>query len=250
MKTHATASRQWTEDELNQLMLEKDFRLRGLDTSRLDTFVDAAFAFVITLLVISFDELPSNAQELMDAAKRIPAFAASFAVLMMFWRKHRNWSRRYGLENSQTIFCSLMLIFAVLVYVYPLRMLFEGLFSHLSAGYLVTSYQMDTYADARMMFLFYSVGFVAMSLLILGLYMTVLKHKAQLALNDTELRKTKVEVQVSVISILFGGLSVALALAAPDNLITLAGYIYFSLIPCLFLPGYLDEKRFEQAATQ
>ena len=92
MNTHATAGKQWTEAELDSLTVESQFRLRGLEVTRLDTFIDAAFAFVLTLLVISFDEIPSNYAEMMAAVKRIPAFAASFALLMMFWLPHRRWS--------------------------------------------------------------------------------------------------------------------------------------------------------------
>ena len=160
MNTHATAGKQWTETELNSLTVESQFRLRGLEVTRLDTFIDAAFAFVLTLLVISFDEIPSNYAEMMAAAKRIPAFAASFTILMMFWLSHRRWSRRYGLENSKTIWPSLALIFVVLVYVYPLRMIFEGWFSGLSGGYLPTSFSITTYDQVRMLFVFYSAGFL------------------------------------------------------------------------------------------
>ena len=60
MNTHATANKLWTEKELEGLTVEDRFRLRGLEVTRLDTFVDAAFAFVLTLLVISFDAIPSN----------------------------------------------------------------------------------------------------------------------------------------------------------------------------------------------
>ena len=162
MNTHATAGRQWTETELDSLTVETEFRLRGLEVTRLDTFIDAAFAFVLTLLVISFDEIPSNHAEMLAAVKRIPGFAASFAILMMFWLQHRRWSRRYGLENYKTISLSLALIFVVLVYVYPLRMVFEGMFASLSGGYLSPSLRIETYDELRTLFVFYSVGFFAM----------------------------------------------------------------------------------------
>ena len=143
MNTHAAAGRLWTDEALARLTVEKEVRLRGLEVTRLDTFVDAAFAFVLTLLVISFDDIPSDYAEMLAAVKRIPGFAASFAVLMLFWLQHRRWSRRYGLENQSTLLYSLLLIFVMLVYVYPLRMIFEGMFSHLTGGYLSTSYRID-----------------------------------------------------------------------------------------------------------
>ncbi len=165
MTTHAIAGKQWTETELDSLTVENQFRLRGLEVTRLDTFIDAAFAFVLTLLVISFDEIPSTYAEMLAAVKRIPAFAASFAILMSFWLAHRRWSRRYGLENSRTILLSLALVLVVLVYVYPLRTIFESMFSGLSGGYLSSSFRIESTDELRGILVFYSVGFFAMSLL-------------------------------------------------------------------------------------
>ncbi len=242
MNTHATASKQWTETELDSLTVENQFRLRGLEVTRLDTFIDAAFAFVLTLLVISFDEIPSNYTEILAAIKRIPGFAASFAILMMFWLQHRRWSRRYGLENLKTILHSLTLIFVVLVYVYPLRMILEGLFSDLSGGYLSTSFRVETYAELRMIFIFYSIGFFAMSLLISQLYRAAMSSSTLLALNPFELRRTKIDTHTWALAASFGLLSVLLALVLPDAWVAVAGYLYFALFLALRLPSYLDRR--------
>jgi len=248
MNTHATASRRWTKTELDRLTVEKEFRLRGLEVTRLDTFVDAVFAFVLTLLVISFDEIPSNYPEMLAAVRRIPGFAASFAILMMFWLQHRQWSRRYGLENSRTILYSLTLMFVMLVYVYPLRMIFEGMFSNLTGGFLSTSYEIETYNELRMIFVFYSVGFLAMSLLVSQLYRTAMRSSDLLALNQIELRKTRIEMQVWALAAGFGLLSVLLALTLPDALVVAAGYMYFGLFPAMRFPAYLDRRRFADAS--
>ncbi len=248
MNTHATASKRWTEKELDNLAVENQFRLRGLEVTRLDTFVDAAFAFVLTLLVISFDEIPSNIPEMLAAVKRIPGFAASFIVLMMFWLQHRLWSRRYGLENFKTILHSLTLIFVALVYVYPLRMVFEGMFANLTGGFLSTSYQIETYNDLRMIFVFYSVGFLAMSLLVSQLYRTASRNSTLLALNQIERRKTRIEMHVWMLAASFGLLSIFLALILPDAWVLAAGYMYFALIPAMGLPAFLDRRRYAKAS--
>ena len=41
MNPHATAGKQWTETELNSLTVASQFRLRGSEVTRLDTFIDA-----------------------------------------------------------------------------------------------------------------------------------------------------------------------------------------------------------------
>ena len=243
MTTHASAGKQWTDEDLARLTVEDDFRLRGVESTRLDTFIDAAFAFVLTLLVISFDEIPSNFPEMLAAAKRIPGFAASFAVLMMFWLQHRLWSRWYGLENFKTILQSLALIFVMLVYVYPLRMVFEGLFSSITDGYLPTTYTIETYFEIRMIFVFYSTGFLALSLIIWQLFRTSMRSRSSLRLNQIELQKTRNHVHSWGIAAAFGALSILFACFLPNKLVVLAGHMYFALIPAMQLPAYLDRRR-------
>jgi hypothetical protein len=82
-----------TEAAAKELRIERGVRLRGADTSRFDTFVDAAFAFAVTLLLISVDEVPGSYGEFMRALAHVPAFLACFVLLMLFWWGHHSWSR-------------------------------------------------------------------------------------------------------------------------------------------------------------
>lgn len=59
------------------------FRLRGDQTTRIETFTDAAFAFSLTLLVISAAP-PGSFDELRTALAGIPAFLLSATQLMLF----------------------------------------------------------------------------------------------------------------------------------------------------------------------
>jgi hypothetical protein len=60
----------------------KGFRLRGLASTRLENFVDASFAFALTMLVISVNDIPHSMDALLLALRGIPAYAASFALLL------------------------------------------------------------------------------------------------------------------------------------------------------------------------
>ncbi len=242
MTTHATSGKQWTESELASLPVEHEFRLRGLEVSRLDTFIDAAFAFVLTLLVISFDEIPSSFADMVDAMKRIPAFAFSFAALMMFWLAHRRWSRRYGVEDSRTIPLSLVIIFVVLVYVYPLRTISEELFADLSGGYFPSNFRTRNDDESRGILVFFSAGFLTLSLLFNQLYRVTLPHSTSLALNEIELRFTRVNMHAWAVAASFGLVSILLALTVPDSWVPVAGYLYFGLLLAMALPSYLDRR--------
>lgn len=63
---------------------EKLFKWRGGDVSRLEALSDIVYGFALTLLVVSL-EVPSQFSDLEAAIGQIPAFAASFTILVMFW---------------------------------------------------------------------------------------------------------------------------------------------------------------------
>ncbi len=67
---------------------------------RLDNFVDAAFAFALTLLVIAGAEPSFSYSDLIEGIKRVPAFAAGFALIGLFWFVHVSWRRAGGRNDS------------------------------------------------------------------------------------------------------------------------------------------------------
>src|SRR6202011_878624 len=111
-------------DELPRL---NGFRLRGIEMTRLETFIDAAFAFAITMLVIASGQLPDDVDALLNAFKNVPTFVASIAALGAFWHGHWLWSRRYGLEDTTSIVISWGMLVTILIYVYPLKLLFGAM---------------------------------------------------------------------------------------------------------------------------
>ena len=49
--------------------------------TRIETLVDAVFAFVFTMLALSIDEIPKMVSELLDLSQDIPAFLISAAII-------------------------------------------------------------------------------------------------------------------------------------------------------------------------
>ena len=65
---------------------------RSPESQRLDAFVDAAFAFAVSLLIIGGTEPLRSFADLAVALARIPAFVFGFALIALFWLAHRTWS--------------------------------------------------------------------------------------------------------------------------------------------------------------
>ena len=204
------------------------FRLRGLETTRLETFVDAAFAFAVTLLVISIDAVPTSVSQLLLVLEDVPAFALSFLQLALFWYAHWTWSRRYGLEDFTSVVLSLALVFVVLVYVYPLRVMFSLLVAWISGGELGRAALQD-FSELNLVFLIYGIGFCLMSLVIALLYHHALRTADALELDDLEVLETRGEREVMLILATVGAASLLLAVMVPPGPLALPGWIYMAI---------------------
>lgn len=169
---------------------DKDgFLLRGEEVTRLEAFVDASFAFAMTLLVIFFNELPDTVAELRDALWRVPTFALSFVLLSTFWLGHNRWSRRFGLEDATTTVLSLAFVLVVLVFVYPLRMVLSAFLNTISGGALPSELGIDpgnVVGDMMTAFIVYGFGVGLLSLVLWLLNRHSLRHADDLALEPRE----------------------------------------------------------------
>lgn len=206
------------------------FLERGAAVTRLEAFVDAAFAFAVTLMVISLDAIPSSIPAMIDALKGVPAFAASFAQIMLFWSAHATWSRRYGLDDGKSQRLSMVLVFLVLVYVYPLKILFGNFFAWISRGWLPAAADLQTLDDLRGMFVIYGIAFATMSWCVASLYRHALACADRLALSPDEIAWTRAEVvrwhYTIAIALLSIGLAFALPARIPPWMLGLPGMVY------------------------
>ena len=198
---------------------------------------------MLTLLVISFDEIPEDFAAMVEAIKRIPAFAVSFWLLMMFWLQHRAWSRRYGLENARSLLLSLSLIFTVLVYVFPLRTVIASMFAQLTGGRLPADFSVNSWDELRGLFLFYSTGFIAMCGIMWLLVREALAAADDLLLCEEERVRTRRDRNVWALCVAIGFASILIASFAPDPWVPAAGYVFWIIAVALPLLGMRSRRR-------
>ncbi len=210
---------------------ETETKYRGQHMTRIETFVAAAFAFCLTMLVISVDHIPNNFDEFIVAAKNIPAFAASFAVITWIWFEHAHWCRRFGLEDGISVFLSCVLVFLVLIYVYPLRIMMQSLFAFISDGFFPFGLEFTDFWQLRFMFSFYALGFMALCATFIFLFRHTLAKAELLGLSRTE----KTELTADTLSWMGTGIvatvSLFFALVLPLNWVSLSGFVYFMIFP-------------------
>jgi uncharacterized membrane protein len=192
------------------------FRNRGADISRVEGFADCAFGFAVTLLVVSLD-VPRTFSGLVAALEGIPAFALSFAILAWIWYTQYRFFRKYGLEDATTVLLTLVLLFVVLCYIYPLKFLYTA-----SLGDSVTG------PDLRLLFVIYGVGLAATFAVLLLMHANAYRQRERLGLNALERAETRLAMwelgAVAAIGLLSGAVA---QLPLGQSFGLAAGGVYF-----------------------
>ena len=207
---------------------------RGDKVTRLEAFVDAAFAFAVTLLVISGDQIPTSITMLQDAMKQIPTYAASFIIIMQFWMNHADWSRRFGLEDAMSDRLSILLVFVLLIFVYPLKMVFSSFFSLISGGYLPTQFSISQWSEVPVLFQTFAIGFGSMALIVCLLFWRALSLGKDMGFAPIEMEYAKFKRMMWGTVFVFCIISFLLAVYIPATpksgaWVGMPGFIFFGL---------------------
>ena len=231
-------------ENLDGLPRLRGFRLRGMEMTRLETFIDAAFAFAISMLVIAAQQIPDNIQALLAAFKNVPTFVCSIAVLGIYWRGHWLWSRRYGLEDGVSILISWAMIVTILIFIYPLKAIFGAMWYFISSGQVGQPFSLHTTeAQARTVFAIYALGLIAISGEILLLNFRAWQLREPLRLNAREQLMTRGELTGWSIPVSVGLVSLVLSFTLPIEQIAWCGWVYFLMAIILRVHGFWHRRR-------
>lgn len=231
-----------TSEHRRGLLPEKYFRWRSGEITRLEAFCDVVFGFALTLLVVSL-EVPRNYAELIAAMRGFVPFAVCFAQLVMIWRAHYIFSRRYGLEDGYTVFLNVVLLFVVLFYVYPLKFVFTMLFLEVTGTALPGA--LDA-SQASVVMRIYAVGFAAVFVLFMLMYGHAYRLRDKLELNPIETLETRNALQENVLLVIIAAISFFVALRSP----AWSGWMYALIGPAMTLHGTIFGKRVRMLAAK
>jgi hypothetical protein len=241
------------DEQLRDLPVIDGFRLRGMNMTRTETFTDAAFAFALTLLVVSIDSIPTTYNELWTAVQGIPAFGLACALLFLFWHGHWNWSRRYGLEDFASMVLSFFLVFVMLCYIYPMKYMTSIFVAWVTDQRLTVGAEIGSSEELFGIFTIYSIGFVALCVAILLLYLHAWVKRRDLQLDDLEMHVTRSEIGTWLILASVGILAMLMGLFAPHHPLTVPGWAYFLLPIIMPVWGVVrgrQHKRLMEVARQ
>ena len=214
---------------------------RRHEVSRLEAFSDAAFAFALTLLVVSLD-VPRSYGELMLLMKGFFSFACCFALLVWIWHEHNMFFRRYGLQDALTVALNGALLFVVLFYVYPLKFMFDSMFAQMMPG-AYPELQRMSLAQLSRASAIYGLGFVVLFVMFTLLYGRAYSKRVELQLDALEMFDVKAFAGHHLVSASVGVIATAMALLAPLQLAPLSPMCFALMGPGHWLYGNHMIKR-------
>jgi uncharacterized membrane protein len=216
-------------------------RWRGHEVSRLEAFSDTVFAFALTLLVVAL-EVPHDYARLIDLMMGFPAFACCFALLVWIWSEHNTFFRRFGMQDAYTVALNAALLFVVLLYVYPLKFMFDRLFAGLLPKRANPPEPMPLYQLANASAI-YAIGFMAVFVVFALLYHHAYRCRATLELTDLEVFDARAGIAHHLISTTVGLISLLIAMLAPLNWTPLAPTAFCLMGPFHWAWGAQSRKR-------
>jgi hypothetical protein len=227
------------------------FRWRGGDVSRLEALSDGVFALTLTLLVVSL-EVPKTFYELWLTVRDLPVFLVCFAALLMTWRYHYIFFRRYGLEDFLTSLLNAAFLFLVLFYAYPLKFLatflWRGILGEGARSMFALPVGVDwgsgtLFQRAGMMY-FYGLGVVGVFGVLALMSWRAYRLRDQLELDELESFLTRSSIRSHLITVGVAVLSMAvLAIGGQPGW---AGVTYFLMAPLHMANGFWDGSRAEK----
>lgn len=211
------------------------FRWRGGDVSRLEGLSDGVFALTLTLLVVSV-EVPKTFHALWQTIRDLPVFLFCFTMLMMAWRYHYLFFRRYGLEDLLTQTLNGAFLFVVVFYAYPLKFLATFLWRVILRDDAAAMFQapdgvawLSNLAQRAGMMYFYSFGVVGVFALLALLVARAYARREELELDQIERFLTLASIGSHLTSVVIALASIAVLWGTGNP--GLAGITFFLMGP-------------------
>ena len=210
--------------------------------SRLEEFSDAVFGFALTLLVIT-TSVPRSYDDLVRTLQGIPAFACCFALLVWIWHEHDAFFERYPLQDGITVVLNSLLLFTVVLYIYPLKFMFDAFMLQvfgLRADAGLRQMGLRELANASVI---YGLGFFILMSLFALLYLHAYRRRDVLELTAMEAFDTRVLTGHHLVSAGVGFFAMLFALLAPPHLAFLSPSSFALMGPGHWLYAVRAERR-------
>jgi uncharacterized membrane protein len=233
--------------------MNKEFRYRGEDSTRIEALSDSVFALAIGLLLIS-TSAPSTFTELMVFTHDLLPLALCITLITLVWFEHFKFFIRYGFRSGRIVLLNTILLFLLLFYVYPLKFLTK-LLVKIYFGLIAPLFGINTNVgqeiqnmisadEMNQLMIIYGLGAASLFFVLMLMYRYALKQKVELELNEIEIFDTKASTTANFLMASIPLLSVFLVIVIPNPIVgsAISGFSYFLYWPVMTLFGKRSDK--------
>jgi uncharacterized membrane protein len=177
-------------------------RVRGIEVSRVEGLTDAVFGLAVTLLIVS-EEVPKTIDELFAMVLGFPSFALTFMLMLVIWNWHYRYFRKYGLNTERVMKANGLLLFLVLLFMFPLKFLasFVVDFVVLEQWFgfdMPTNYQMSA-NKYDLLHILYACGFASVFWCFAWLYKIAYDARDLIGLSEVEALRTQNHMRTFIV---------------------------------------------------
>lgn len=226
---------------------EAQFRWRGENVSRVENLSDIVFALVLTLAALQ--SIPSSFDELVGLWRGAISIAMCFALILLIWRTHYIFFRRYGLGDGWVTLLNAILLLLILIYIYPLKFMTDFVVNYFTGGFETAAEVTGvlTLSQVPVLYAIYGGFFAAVYGVFALLHAHALRHADALELTAQERSWTRFEVEFSIGTVLLSLAIIALAFVLPDTIAAFAGMLFAMMGLIAWLCSARAEARVRRA---
>jgi uncharacterized membrane protein len=213
------------------------------DVARIESFSDAVFGFVATLLVVSID-IPTDFDALLDRLAGFPGFAVGFLVLTLFWARHRAFFRRFGHYDTGLLLANTAVLFSLLFFVFPFKWITNLVLSRFFGLDLGASAPLaiHTLGDVRALMMLFSGGFTAVFASFLLLHLSAWRHRAVVAADPVTRSLLAFEVRQNALAAAMGAVALLLCSIGVGLQWGMPLWLLFLLVPVRWAHARLSRR--------
>jgi uncharacterized membrane protein len=226
----------------NKLHGEANFEWRGADVSRLENLSDIVFALVITLAAAQ--SVPTSFGELTGLWRDAMSLAVCFSILLTIWRTHHVFFRRYDLQDERTLTLNAILLFLILVYIYPLKFMTDFVVNFFTGGFAGEELEaVLTFAEVPWLYVIYGGFFAGVYGIFALLYRHAQKRADDIGLSRRERAYTQFEIEFALGVVGLTAIIIALAFILPPLIAPFVGMLFSFMGLIAFVCGKRAEAR-------
>jgi len=236
--------------------VKNDTKFKAEYNNRMVALSDGVFALTIAILLIA-SNVPSNFEELMAFVYDIPPFGICIIFIYWIWNEQNRVFQFYNLFDGKMNFLNMLLLFFVLVYVYPLKFLMKWMFTFLGSAIQGTVREdfdeiteMIPMEKVPLLMVIYSIGFICIFLCLYLMHKHGIAQKENLGLNQRQILETVLHKNQSLHTLGVGILSFLFAVGGILFHAPLGAFLSGIVYNLLWVSGMINTRKHNRALAQ